>query len=41
MGVAGFSFEPDTENYATDNGLVVHKHKGNHLEVNGSQMKAF
>ena len=41
MGIAGFSFEPDTENYAADNGLVVLKQKGDHLEVNSSQMKAF
>jgi hypothetical protein len=41
MGIAGFSFEPETESYAADSGLVVLKQKGDHLEVNSSQMKAF
>jgi hypothetical protein len=41
MGIAGFSFEPETESFATDNGLVVLKQKGDIVQVNSSQMRAF
>jgi hypothetical protein len=41
MGIAGLSFEPNTEKLAIDNGLLVLKQKGDVLQVNSSQMKAF
>jgi hypothetical protein len=41
MGIAGFSFEPETESFAADNGLVVLKQKGDVIQVNSSQMRAF
>lgn len=41
MGIAGFSFEPETEKMALDNGLVVLKQKGDVLQVESSTMKAF
>jgi hypothetical protein len=41
MGIAGLSFEANVEKMATDNGLVVLKQKGDVLQVNSSQMKAF
>ena len=41
MGIAGLSFEPETEQMAADNGLVVLKQKGDVLQVNSSQMRAF
>lgn len=41
MGIAGFSFEPESEEYAMDNGLVVLKQKGKVVQVNASQMRAF
>ena len=41
MGIAGFSFESESEEYAMDNGLVVLKQKGKVVQVNASQMKAF
>jgi hypothetical protein len=41
MGIAGFSFEPESEAYAMDNGLVVLKQKGDVVQVNSSNMRAF
>jgi hypothetical protein len=41
MGIAGLSFEPDSENFAAENGLVVLKQKGDIMQVNSSQMRAF
>jgi hypothetical protein len=41
VGIAGLSFEPNTEKLATENGLVVLKQKGDVMQVNSSQMKAF
>ena len=41
VGIAGLSFEPETEEYALDNGLVVLKQKGDVMQVNSSQMRAF
>jgi hypothetical protein len=41
VGIAGLSFEPETEEYAVKNGLVVLKQKGDVMQVNSSQMKAF
>jgi hypothetical protein len=41
IGIAGLSFESDVENYAISNGLAVLKQKGDILEVDSSQMRAF
>jgi hypothetical protein len=41
MGIAGLSFEPNVEQMAIDNGLVVLKQKGEILHVNSSHMMAF
>ena len=41
VGIAGLAFEPKTEEYATENGIVVLKQKGNVMEVNSKQMRAF
>jgi hypothetical protein len=41
MGVAGFSFEPNVEKYASEHGIIVLKQKGKHLEVESSQVKTF
>jgi hypothetical protein len=41
MGIAGLSFEPNVEQMAIDNGLVVLKQKGEILQVNSSHMMAF
>ena len=41
VGIAGLSFEPETEEYALDNGLVVLKQKGEVMQINSSQMRAF
>jgi hypothetical protein len=41
MGIAGLSFEPHVEKFAIDNGIVVLKQKGDILQVNSSQMRAF
>ncbi len=41
MGIAGLSFEPNVENFASENGFVVLKQKGNIVQVNSSKMKAF
>jgi len=41
VGIAGLSFEPKAEKMATENGLVVLKQKGDVMQVNSSQMKAF
>jgi hypothetical protein len=41
VGIAGMAFEPNTEDFATENGIVVLKQKGNVMQVNSSQMRAF
>ncbi len=41
VGIAGLSFETDAEKMAPENGLVVLKQKGDVMQVNSSQMKAF
>jgi hypothetical protein len=41
IGIAGLSFEPETEEYAVENGLVVLKQKGELMQVNTSNMRAF
>ena len=41
VGIAGLSFEPETEEYALDNGLVVLKQKGELMQINSEQMRAF
>lgn len=41
LGIAGLSFEPNTEKQALNSGIVVLKQKGDVLEVNSSQMVAF
>ena len=41
MGIAGLSFENDMEEYASENGLMVLKQKGDVLEINSNKMRAF
>jgi hypothetical protein len=41
IAIAGLAFEHKTEEYATENGIVVLKQNGNILEVNSKLMKAF
>jgi pyrimidine deaminase RibD-like protein len=41
VGIAGLSFEPNTEQMATENGLVVLKQKGDVMQVNSENMTAF
>jgi hypothetical protein len=41
VGIAGLSFENEAEEFATENGLVVLKQKGDVVQINASQMRAF
>ena len=41
IGIAGLSFDPIAEQYAQENGIVVLKQKGEVVEINSSQMRAF
>ena len=41
VGIAGLAFDHQTEEYAAENGIVVLKQKGEVMQINSSQMKAF
>jgi hypothetical protein len=41
MGIAGLSIDAENEKYATENGLVVLKQKGDIVAINSDNMKAF
>jgi hypothetical protein len=41
IGIAGLSIDTETEQYAIENGLVVLKQKGDIMQVNSQNMKAF
>jgi hypothetical protein len=41
VGIAGLAFEQKTEQYASENGIVVLKQKGNLMQVNSNNMRAF
>ena len=41
VGIAGLAFDHKIEEYAAENGIVVLKQKGEVMQINSSQMKAF
>jgi hypothetical protein len=41
VGIAGLAFEQKTEEFASENGIVVLKQKGNLMQVNSDNMRAF
>ena len=41
IGIAGLSIDAENEKYATENGLVVLKQKGDVVAINSDNMKAF
>jgi hypothetical protein len=41
IGIAGLSIDTETEQYAIENGLVVLKQKGDVMQINSQNMKAF
>jgi hypothetical protein len=41
VGIAGLAFDHKTEEYAAENGIVVLKQKGEVMQIDSSQMKAF
>ena len=41
VGIAGLSFDPEAENLAIENGLVILKQKGDVVQINSNAMKAF
>ena len=40
-GIAGMSFEPGTEDFAHEEGVAILKQKGDHMEVDATDMRAF
>jgi hypothetical protein len=41
IGIAGLSIDAENEQYAIENGLVVLKQKGDIMQINSQNMKAF
>jgi hypothetical protein len=41
VGIAGLAFDHKTEEYAAENGIVVLKQKGEVMQIDSSQMRAF
>ena len=41
IGIAGLAIDAETEKFATENGLVVLKQKGDVVQINSENMKAF
>ena len=41
VGIAGMAFEPHTEDFATQNGIAILKQKGDVMQVNTTNMRAF